>query len=159
MKKYILVILAAAAIGAIPTKAMAQNLNVMADSMFQPALKELVPIFAERTGSDIRLSLAPSTILLEQIFSGNPVDVFFPAGERHLRQAQEKGRVDVTLKRNILILPGPNSSELSEDHSPEYASAAVMTTSDQRVQAMAFLEFLVSDTAREVFARQGFGLP
>ena len=109
MKKYILVILAAAAIGAIPTKAMAQNLNVMADSIFQPALKELVPIFAERTGSDIRLSLAPSTILLEQIFSGNPVDVFFPAGERHLRQAQEKGRVDVTLKRNILILPGPNS--------------------------------------------------
>lgn len=159
MKTTILAILTAVSISAIPTGAVAQDLHVMADAIFQPALKELVPMFTERTGGGIRLALGPSTILAERIFAGDPVDVFFPAGERHMRQALEKGRVDVTLKRNILILPNPNLSEPADDHGPEYASAAVMTPSDQRVQAMAFLEFLVSEAAREVFARHGFGLP
>ena len=159
LNKCDLALLVYAFIGAIPTGAVAQDLHVMADTLFQPALKDLVPMFTERTGSGIRLALGPSTILAERIFAGDPVDVFFPAGERHMRQALEKGRVDVTLKRNILILSNSTLSDPTDDHGPEYASAAVIIPSDQRVQAMAFLEFLVSEAAREVFARHGFGLP
>lgn len=159
MKTTILALLTAAFIGALPPMAVGQHLHVMADTIFQPALNELVPMFTERTGSEIRLALGPSSILAERMFAGDPVDVFFPAGDRHMRQAFEKGRVDVTLKRNILILPTSNLSESLDGQDPEYVSAAVMSPSDQRVPAMAFLEFLVSATAREVFARHGFGLP
>ncbi|NLB65353.1 MAG: ABC transporter substrate-binding protein [Lentisphaerae bacterium] len=139
--------------------APAQQLSVVADAIFQPALAELVPAFSERTGADIRLSLGPSTILLDAIFSGTEADVFIPEGERHMRQALEKNLVDATLRRVIVALPNPEPAAEGENIEPRYASAVVMANSTQRVQAMAFLEFLTSETARATFARHGFLLP
>lgn len=159
MNKPMMAMLAAGFLAALSPGTRAQDLQVMADSVFQPALKELAPLFAERTGTQVRLSLAPSAILAERLLAGESADVFFPAGDRHLRQALEKGLVDVTLKRNILVLPEPETPDGDANAEPAYAAAAVMAQSAQRVQAMAFLEFLASDAARGVFARQGFGLP
>lgn len=159
MNRPLMAILAAGFLAALSLGTRAQDLHVMADSVFQPALKELTPLFAERTGAQVRLSLAPSAILAERLLAGESADVFFPAGDRHLRQALEKGLLDVTLKRNILVLPEPEAPDGAASPDPAYAAAAVMAQSAQRVQAMAFLEFLASDAARDVFARQGFGLP
>jgi ABC-type molybdate transport system substrate-binding protein len=137
----------------------AQSLNVMADPVFNPALQEIAPLFAEHTGFEVQLSLAPSTILAERILSGSSADLFFPAGEEYSRQVMEKGLLDVALKRNILVLPSQSSDATDGFAEPRYASAAVLANAEHRLEAMAFLEFLCSDSAREIFARQGFGLP
>ncbi len=141
------------------THTRAQSLDVLADPVFNPALQEIAPLFADRTGFNIQLSLAPSAVLAERILSGASADLFFPAGEEYTRQVMEKGLLDVALKRNILVLPSQASDAPNGFVEPRYASAAVLVNAEHRLEAMAFLEFLCSDTAREVFARQGFALP
>lgn len=158
MKKFVLLSLVAVLCTAAAC-AQAQSLHVFADPVFNPALQEIAPLFAERTGFEVHLSLAPSTILAERILFGAPADLFFPAGEEYTRQVMEKGLLDVALKRNILSLPTPASSVDGTFAEPQYASAAVLANAENRLQAMAFLEFLTSDAARAVFANQGFGLP
>jgi ABC-type molybdate transport system substrate-binding protein len=158
MNKFVLLSLAAI-FCAGATGARAQKLQVFADPVFNPALQEIAPLFAEHTGFDVQLSLAPSTILAERILFGAPADLFFPAGEEYSRQLMEKGLLDVALKRNILSLPNPASSADGTVAEPQYASAAVLANAENRLQAMAFLEFLTSDAARAVFASQGFELP
>jgi ABC-type molybdate transport system substrate-binding protein len=137
----------------------AQELSIFADQTFQPALQEIVPLFTDQTGFQIQLSLGRSTILAERIRSGIPADVFFPAREENMRYVMEKGLVDVALKRNILVVP--DTAPVEEGIVPEtqFTSAAVLVDSTNRLQAMAFLEFLTSEPARAVFARQGFVLP
>ena len=78
----LMAMLAAGFLAALSPGTRAQDLQVMADSVFQPALKELAPLFAERTGTQVRLSLAPSAILAERLLAGESADVFFPAGDR-----------------------------------------------------------------------------
>lgn len=132
-------------------------LELFADQMFQSALDELLPVFRERTGFDVRLTSAPSAALVEQIQSGAVVDVFFPAGEAYMRNVMGMGLVDVALKRNVLQLTAAPSKDGSPD--PVHTSAAVLNHATQRIAAMAFLDFLTADDARAVFARQGFSLP
>jgi ABC-type molybdate transport system substrate-binding protein len=139
--------------------ACAQELAIFADQTFQPALQEIVPLFTEQTGFQIELSLGRSSILAERIRSGTPADVFFPASEENMRHVMEKGLVDVSLKRNILVMPATEPVEEGIVPEPQFTSAAVMVDSTNRLQAMAFLEFLTSEAARGAFARQGFALP
>lgn len=76
-----------------------------------------------------------------------------------MRQVMEKGLVDVALKRTVLNLPSTEPAEEGLAPESQHISAAVLNESVNRLQAMAFLEFLTSEAAREVFARQGFALP
>ena len=149
-----LVLLAASAVCA-----PAQDLAVYADESFRAALKEIAPLFKETTGFEARLVLGRSEALAARIVDGAAADLFFPASEEAMRQVMEKGLVDVALKRNILM--GPPAAPVAEDvpAEPQYVPAAVLLNATQRLQAMAFLEYLVSEPARGVFARQGFTLP
>jgi ABC-type molybdate transport system substrate-binding protein len=159
MKNPIILFSAAALMVAAACYASAQELAIFADQSFQPALQEIVPLFTEQTGFGVQLSLGRSAILAERIRAGIPADVFFPASEETMRQVMEKGLVDVALKRNILALPATKPMEDGPMPEPQYTSAAVMVNATNRLQAMAFLEFLVSEPARAAFARQGFTLP
>ncbi len=85
--------------------------------------------------------------------------MFFPASEANMQKVMEKGLVDVSLKRNILVMPATEPEEDGIVPEPQYTSAAVLINATHRLQAMAFLEFLVSEPARAVFAREGFALP
>jgi ABC-type molybdate transport system substrate-binding protein len=136
-----------------------QGLDVFADQSFRPALQEIVPLFTEQTGFEVQLSLGISAVLAERIRSDHSADLFFPASDEIMGQMMEKGLVDVALKRNILILPAREPPEEGVTPEPQYISAAVMAQAAHRLQAMAFLEFLTSETARGAFARQGFALP
>ena len=139
--------------------ASAQELKLFADQSFRPALQEIVPLFTEQTGFPVQLSLGRSSILAERIRSGTPADVFFPASEDNMREVMEKGLVDVSLKRNILVVPATEPPEEGLVPETQFTSAAVMVDSTNRLQAMAFLEFLTSEAARGAFSRQGFALP
>jgi ABC-type molybdate transport system substrate-binding protein len=139
--------------------ASAQGVRFFADQAFQPSLQEILPLFTEQTGFKVELSIGRSSILADRIRSGIPADLFFPASEEVMRQMMSKGLVDVALKRNILILPGIRNMEEDIEPEPQYMAAAVLTRAANRLQAMALLEFLTSQTAQEAFARQGFALP
>ena len=139
--------------------AAAQSLAVFADQAFGPVLQEIVTAFTEQTGFEVRLSLDPSSVLAERILSGTAADLFFPASEDAMRQMVEKGLVDVALKRHILLMPSTEPAEEGIEPEPQRISAAVLNGAGQRLQAMAFLEYLASEPARAAFARQGFSLP
>ena len=149
-----LVLLAAGA-GCAP----AQELAVYADESFRAALKEIAPMFKETTGFEAHLVLNRSDALAARIVAGAAADLFFPASEESLRLVMEKGLVDVALKRHILDLPSNEPVVEGVVPPPQHISAAVLANAANRLQAMAFLEYLVSEPARAVLSRQGFALP
>ena len=159
MKIHFHCLAAAVLLAALPLGAQAQKLSIFADQKYQPVLEEIVGQFSEQTGFAVELSLGRSTILAERLRQGIPADVFFPASEDQMRQVMEKGLVDVALKRNILVLPPKEPGEDGVVPGPEYTSAAVLTASTNRLQAMAFLEFLSSEPARAAFTKNGFTPP
>ena len=83
----------------------AQELNIFADQTLRPALQEIAPLFTDKTGFEVQLSLGRSSILAERIRNGVAADLFFPASDEAMRQMMEKGLIDVALKRHILDLP------------------------------------------------------
>jgi ABC-type molybdate transport system substrate-binding protein len=160
MKTIVALMLATVVALSLPTGASAQDLGVFADQRFQAALLELVPLFTEQTGFAVELALGHSPILAERLRSGEvAADLFFPAGEEAMGLVMEKGLVDVSLKRNILVLPPADPAPDGGEAETRYVPAAVMINAPHRLPAMAFLEFLASEKARDVFARQGFALP
>lgn len=157
MKKLILLLLATALWA---SAAAAQTLQVFADKAYRPALREIVPLFAQQTGFEAKLTCGSSAALAERIVRAKAFpDVFFPAESAAMQQVMEKGLVDVALKRNVLVLPPAAPAEGEPAPELEYAAAAVMRDAENRLQAMAFLDFLGSEPARAVFARHGFALP
>jgi len=159
MKKFFILLISIALFATGALCASAQGVTFFADQTFQPALQEILPLFTEQTGFEVELSIGRASILAQRIRSGIPVDLFFPASEEIMRQMMSKGLVDVALKRNILILPIGEASEEGIEPEPQYIAAAVLTRANNRLQAMALLKFLTSETARDAFARQGFTLP
>ena len=140
--------------------ASAQELAVFADKTFRPALEEIAPLFTEQTGFKVDLSFGRSPALAEKIVRAKvPPDLFFPDSENAMQQVVEKGLVDVALKRNVVQMPATEPVEEGVVPEPQFTSAAVLLNAANRLQAMAFLEFLVSEPARAAFARQGFALP
>lgn len=139
--------------------ASAQGVSLFADQTFYPVLQKILSQFTDQTGFEVELSVGQTSILADRIRSGAPADIFFPATEEAMRQMMSKGLVDVALKRNILILPGLKDPGQDVEPEPQYISAAVLSSSQNRLQAKALLDFLTSQTAREAFAAQGFALP
>ncbi|MGD9611573.1 MAG: substrate-binding domain-containing protein [Kiritimatiellia bacterium] len=148
-----------AAMALLAHAAVAEELRVFAARDFQPALKEITQLFVQQTGFEVGTSSGNSTALAEKIIRGAKADLFFPATESDMQLVVEKGLVDVALKRNVLRLPAAEPAGEEPAPEPEYAAAAVLLQATNRLQAMAFLEFLVSEPARAVFARHGFALP
>lgn len=160
MRNRFILFVSMALLAAGAANASAQKLAVFADKSFRPALEEIAPIFAERTGFEVQLSLGSSDALAERIIRAEvPPDVFFPASETAMQLVMEKGLVDVALKRNVLLMPAAEPTEEGVEPEPQYTSAAVLANAANRLQAMAYVEFLTSDEARAAFARQGFALP
>ena len=160
MKHPSILALAALLLAGAALRAPAQELCVFADQTFRSALQEIAPAFTEKTGFDVQLSLGRSAVLAARIVRGDvPADVFFPDSEEHMGLVMQKGLVDVALKRNIVLMPAKEPTEEGIVPEPQFTAAAVLINATNRLQAMAFLEFLTSEPARAAFARQGFALP
>ena len=159
MKKFLLPILVSILLAATAIAVSAQDMSLYVDSAFKPAMKELLPLFKAQTGFKIKLVLRPSPVLAQRILDGAPADLFFPASEEAMRQVMEKGLVDVALKRNIVLLPSAEPAEEGVEQPPQHIAAAVLLNAPHRLPAMAFLEFLTSEEARNAFSRLGYTLP
>lgn len=159
MKKRFVLLASLVLLAAAAPRASAQELRVFADRDFKPALAEIADLFAQQTGFEVRCSYGQSPALAEKIIRGAPADVFFPSTENEMQRVVEKGLVDVSLKRNVLVVPPAEPPAEGVVPETQFTSAAVLLGATNRLQAMAFLEFLVSEPARAAFARQGFALP
>jgi ABC-type molybdate transport system substrate-binding protein len=127
-------------------------LKVAADSTFRAALEEIAPHFSEATGCGVSLDCRGSDELADDLLAGTVADVYFPAAPGAIDRLREKGVVDVALAKNVVVLERPG-----ED--PAYLRAVVLTGAPNRLKAMAFLDFLTSESARETFSAHGFALP
>ena len=128
------------------------SLSVAADPSFGAALEEISAKFTDTTGCRVALRSGPSAELADQLLAGEKADVYFPADTESIDRLREKGIVDVALARNIVVLE-------REGEDPAYLRAVVLTGAENRLQAMAFLDYLVSEPARGVFSAHGFALP
>lgn len=145
-------LLGAFALVAIPARAAEPTLRIAADNTFRDALAEIAPLFTGTTGCAVDLRYGDSVALADALLAGDDTDVCLPADPSSIDRFREKGIVDVALARNVVVLSRPG-----ED--PAYLRAVVLSASPNRIQALAFLDFLVSETARGVFAAHGFSLP
>ena len=128
------------------------SLRVAADSSFGEALGEISARFADTTGCRVALDTGDSSGLADKLLSGEKADVYFPADTESIDRLREKGIVDVALARNVVVM-----ERQGED--PAYLRAVVLANAENRLQAMAFLDYLVSEPARGVFSAHGFALP
>lgn len=152
MKKRSILLLAVLLLTAFAVHAAEPTLRVAADSSFRDALGEIAPLFTETTGFAVAPQYGDSAALVDDLLADDPADICLPADAATIDRLREKGVVDVALARNVVVLDRPG-----ED--PAYIRAVVLTTSPHRIQALAFLDFLVSETARGIFAAHGFAHP
>ena len=145
-------LLVAFAVAAAPVHAAEPTLRVAADSAFRDAIDEISPLFTETTGFAVAPQYGDSASLADSLLADDAADVCLPADAATIDRLREKGVVDVALARNVVVIEHPG-----ED--PAYIRAVVLTTSPHRIQALAFLDFLVSEKARGIFAAHGFALP
>lgn len=128
------------------------SLRVAADSSFGESLEEISAQFTGTTGCRVALDCGESAGLADKLLAGEKADVYFPADTQSIDRLREKGIVDVALARNIVVLE-------REGEDPAYLRAVVLANAENRLQAMAFLDYLVSEPARGVFSAHGFTLP
>ena len=152
MKKCSIPLLAALLLTAFAVHAAEPTLRVAADSAFRDALGEIAPLFTETTGFAVAPQYGESATLADGLLADDAADVCLPADTATIDRLRDKGVVDVALARNIVVI-----ERSGED--PVYIRAVVLTTSPHRIQALAFLDFLVSERARGIFAAHGFALP
>ena len=145
-------LLAAFAVAAVATRPAEPALCVAADTAFRDALDEIAPLFTETTGFAVAPQYGDSATLADGLLADDAADICLPADAATVDRLREKGVVDVALARNVVVIEHPG-----ED--PAYIRAVVLTTSPHRIQALAFLDFLVSEKARGIFAAHGFALP
>lgn len=95
-----------------PLGAMAQTLTVSAAASLAEALRDIAPLFeASRPGAKLRLNIAASGTLLQQIEAGAPVDVFVAADEDSVSRGIQRRLLDADSRRvvaaNSLVLIRP----------------------------------------------------
>jgi molybdate transport system substrate-binding protein len=93
----------------------AAELTVSAASSLTNALRDVVPLFeAAHAGTRVNLNLGASGTLLAQMTRGAPVDVFVSADAETMDQAQARGLVRSTQRRelvaNTLVVVVPGAS-------------------------------------------------
>lgn len=89
MLKRILFTFAWLCIMAVPARAA--DISVACAANFTSAMKELVELYAEQTGTEIGCVFGSTGMLYGQIINGAPYDVFFAADEKRPRLLHEQG--------------------------------------------------------------------
>jgi molybdate transport system substrate-binding protein len=98
--------------------AQARPLTVSAAASLGDAMKAIAPLFeAQHPGVSVRLNLAASGVLLQQLAAGAPVDVLATADEETLDRAAAQRLIDPATRRvlasNALVLVAPAGSNLT----------------------------------------------
>lgn len=99
-------------------------LTVFAAASLQETLDTLSKQWTERSGQGVRVSYAASSALARQIEQGAPAQVFVSADQEWMDWLQERGRIDVAtrvdLLGNQLVLVGPPAMLPASRKPPSY---------------------------------------
>ena len=110
VRRFLIAALALGVLTLAPIRAGADGILVFAAASLKNALDEIAPVFEQRTGHDVTLSFAASSVLARQIQLGAPADLFISANADWMDFLQERGLVDpasrVDLLGNGLVLIG-----------------------------------------------------
>lgn len=119
----------------LPAAVAAQVLTVSAAASLGEALREVARGFeAAHPGTNVRLNLAASGALVQQIIQGAPVDVFISADVESIARGDAAGvlapapRVNVASNRLVLVVPasgGLSLGQLAELQSPAVKRVAI----------------------------------
>lgn len=96
-------LLVLAALAAVSLSGAAAELNVFAAASLSDALKELAPVFKEKTGHGLRFNFGASGALVRQIKEGAPADLILSADELRVDQLEKAGLLLEGTRRTILV--------------------------------------------------------
>ncbi len=99
MRRALLLLCAAAALGARPTCAADRPLTIFAAASLQEVLTEAGALYTKETGEEIRFSFEASGTLARQLERGAPADLFFSAHPEWLDQLAAQGVADSATRR------------------------------------------------------------
>ena len=107
-----------------PVRATAEGVLVFAAASLKTALDEIVPAFEDRTGHQVTVSYAASSVLARQIQQGAPADLFISANQDWMDQLQDMGLIApdsrIDLLGNGLVLIGPSRKAPAQDLSADF---------------------------------------
>ena len=97
---------------ALPLAAAAQQLTVSAAASLSDAFKEIGRRFeATKSGVTVRCNFAASSVLIQQIAQGAPVDVFASADQETMNRGVEQKLIEPDTRRdfaaNVVVLVAP----------------------------------------------------
>lgn len=99
--------------------AQERGLTVFAAASLKESLDEAAAAYQAQTGVPVRVSYAASSALARQIEQGAPADVFFPADLEWMDHLQQRQKLEVATRRNLLgnrlVLVAPKSSRAQVD--------------------------------------------
>jgi molybdate transport system substrate-binding protein len=81
-----------------------RRLEVFAGSVSIPVLRELIPVFQEKTGATVRLHVGGSGAMLSQMILSGRGDVYLPGSSDFMELAKERGLVDPKTERRLAYL-------------------------------------------------------
>ena len=94
-------------------------LTVFAAASLKESLDEAAAAYQKQTGVSVRVSYAASSALARQIGQGAPADVFFSADLEWMDYLQQRGKLQVATRRDLLgnqlVLVAPKARQASVD--------------------------------------------
>lgn len=109
-----------------------EQVTVFAAASLTNALQDLGRAYTERTGVKVVFSFASSSAAARQIEAGAPADLFISADAEWMDYLQQRGRVDVPTRQDILsnrlVLIAPADSTVQLKIAPGFALGAALGT-------------------------------
>ncbi|HEV7269577.1 molybdate ABC transporter substrate-binding protein [Pseudoxanthomonas sp.] len=110
---------ALASLASTTVLAQERGLTVFAAASLKESLDEAAAAYQAQTGVPVRVSYAASSALARQIEQGAPADVFFSADLEWMDHLQQRQRLEVATRRNLLgnqlVLIAPKASKVQVD--------------------------------------------
>ncbi len=116
-RRLLIAVLAMAISLQAPLRAEAEGVLVFAAASLKTALDEIAPSFESRTGQNVTVSYAASSVLARQIQQGAPAEVFISANADWMDVLQDQGLIDAGSRVNLVgnglvLIGGPDDVEI-----------------------------------------------
>lgn len=125
-----MIVLALAALGALPSPAAAADVLVFAAASLRNALDDVAAAYRHQSGDKVEVSAAASSALVRQLEAGAPADILISADRDWMDYAQQHGLIRPETRKDLLgnrlVLVAPASRDIKVVVRPGFPLAALL---------------------------------
>ncbi|WP_171210337.1 MULTISPECIES: molybdate ABC transporter substrate-binding protein [unclassified Ruegeria] len=101
-RRSLLMVMALCVVLAAPVRASAEGVLIFAAASLKTALDQIAADYSDKTGGEVTVSYAASSVLARQIQLGAPADLFISANAQWMDVLVQDGLVDATTRVDLL---------------------------------------------------------